>query len=115
MVPMLDSERADQVQKLDSTATAIENKMIQLKHSGKGQDPIRLPGMLMEKLSYLASTVAVADFKPADQYVEVYEKLHAEWEAAQQDWNQFINEDVAAFQSTMQSDVGGPLILGKEE
>ena len=114
MIPMLDSDRADQVQKLDSTATALENKMIQLKHSGKGQDPIRLPGMLMEKLNYLASTVAVADFKPADQYVQVYEKLHGEWEAVQQAWNQFKKEDVAAFQSTMQSNDVGPLILGTE-
>ena len=112
---MLDSEKADQVQKLDSVATALENKMIQLKHSGKGQDAIRLPGMLMEKLSYLSSTVAIADFKPADQYVQVYEKLHAEWEEVQQAWNQFKKEEVAVFQSAMQSDDVGPLILGKEE
>jgi uncharacterized protein YecT (DUF1311 family) len=89
--------------------------MIQLKHSGKGQDQIRLPGMLMEKLSYLASTVAIADFKPADQYVEVYEELHAEWKEAQQAWNQFKKEEVAAFQNTMKSASSGPLIIGSED
>ena len=115
MLPLLDSDRADQVQKLDSIATALENKMIQLKHTGKGQDPIRLPGMLMEKLNYLSSTVAVADFKPADQYVEVYQKLHAEWESVQQAWNQFKKEEIEVFQNTMQSNDVGPLILGKEE
>ncbi len=115
MLPMLAGYSAEQVQKLDSMATDLENKMIQLKHTGKGQDPIRLPGMLLEKLSYLASTIAVADFKPADQYVQVYEQLHAEWETVQQAWNQFINEDVAAFQSSMQSNGIGPLILSAEE
>ena len=115
MLPMLTGDRADQVQKLDSMATALENQMIQLKHSGKGQDQIRLPGMLMEKLSYLASTVAIADFKPADQYVEVYQELHTEWVAVQKAWNQFKKEEVAAFQNTMQSNSVGPLIIGKEE
>ncbi len=113
MLPMLSGDRADQVEKLDSVATALENQMIQLKHSGKGQDQIRLPGMLMEKLSYLASTVAIADFKPADQYVEVYQELHTEWVAVQQAWNQFKKEEVAAFQNTMKSASAGPLIIGK--
>ena len=115
MHPLLDGERADQVQKLDSMATALENKMLQLKHTGKGQDPIRLPGMLMEKLNYLASTVAVADFKPANQYVEVYEKLHAEWESVQKAWNQFKKEEIAGFQSSMQNSDVGPLIIGTEK
>ena len=92
-------------------ATALENKMIQLKHSGKGQDQIRLPGMLMEKLSYLASTVAIADFKPADQYVQVYQELHAEWEVVLQAWNRFKKEEVTAFQNMMQSNSAGPLII----
>ncbi|MEM6542653.1 MAG: hypothetical protein AAF634_15970, partial [Bacteroidota bacterium] len=115
MLPLLDGDRADQVKALDSMATALENKMIQLKHTGKGQDPIRLPGMLMEKLNYLSSTVAVADFKPADQYVQVYEKLHAEWQAVKKAWNQFKTEEITVFQNTMQSNAVGPLIIGTEE
>ena len=115
MLPLLEGDRADQVQKLDSTATELENKMIQLKHTGKGQDAIRLPGMLLEKLNYLAATIAVADFKPADQYVDVYQKLHAEWTTVQQAWNQFKKEEVAAFQNTMQSNAVGPLIIDSEE
>jgi DNA primase catalytic subunit len=114
MLPMLSGDRAEQVKKLDSVATALENQMIQLKHSGKGQDQIRLPGMLMEKLSYLASTVAIADFKPADQYVEVYQELHTEWIAVEQAWNQFKKEEVAAFQNTMKSASAGPLIIGAD-
>ena len=81
----------------------------------QGQDQIRLPGMLMEKLSYLASTVAIADFKPADQYVEVYQELHTEWIAVEKAWNQFKKEEVAAFQNTMKSASAGPLIMSSEE
>ena len=115
MQPMLSGDGADQAKKLDSLATALENRMIQLKHSGKGQDLIRLPGMLLEKLNYRGFTVAIADFKPADQYVEVYEELHAEWKSVEQAWNQFKKEDVAAFQRSMHSSSAGPLILGAED
>ncbi len=115
MQPMLTGDRADQVKNLDSVATALENKMIQLKHSGKGQDLIRLPGMLLEKLNYLANTVAIADFKPADQYVEVYEDLHAEWVAVEKAWNQFKKEEVATFQNSMGGDSTGPLIIGSDD
>lgn len=69
----------------------------------------------MEKLNYLASTVAVADFKPVDQYVLAYERLHAEWEAVQKAWNQFKKEQIAGFQNSMQNKDVGPLIIGSEE
>ena len=68
----------------------------------------------MEKFNYLANTVAIADFKPADQYVEVYNKLHAEWEVVQEAWNQFKSEDVVAFQNEMQKSGIGTLIMSKE-
>ena len=114
MIVMLEGENIEQAQKLDSIATHVENQIVQLKHSGKGQDLIRLPGMLMEKFNYLANTVAIADFKPADQYVEVYNKLHAEWEVVQEAWNQFKSEDVVAFQNEMQKSGIGTLIMSKE-
>lgn len=115
MLPMLTGEKAQQVQQLDSMATALENQMVQLKHTGKGQDAIRLPGMLMEKLNYLASTVGIADFKPADQYVEVYQQLHEEWKRLQKAWDQFKKEEMAAFQNKMQNNAVGPLIFGSQK
>ncbi|MEM7297395.1 MAG: sialidase, partial [Bacteroidota bacterium] len=74
IMAMVSGDLLTEVKKVDSLATQAENQIIQLKHTGKGQDVIRLPGMLMEKMGYLASTIAIADFKPADQYLEVYEK-----------------------------------------
>lgn len=115
MLPMLTGDKAQQVQQLDSMATALENQMVQLKHTGKGQDAIRLPGMLMEKLNYLASTVGIADFKPADQYIEVYQQLHEEWKRLQKAWDQFKKEEMAAFQNKMQNNAVGPLIFGSQK
>ena len=63
--PMLPSSAEDihkQLTLVDSAILEIENEMIQLKQTGTGQDNIRTPGKLLEKLSYLSSAVAVADF-----------------------------------------------------
>ncbi len=70
---------------------------------------IRLPGMLMEKLSYLASTIAIADFRPADQYAEVYEKLHAEWLEVQQAWQTVKENELAAMRAKLIDNRIGPL------
>ena len=70
--------------------TELENRMIQLKHTGKGQDGIRLPGMLLEKLAYLSSAVGTADFKPADQQTAVFDKLHAEWNTVKKEWQECL-------------------------
>ncbi|MEM0941351.1 MAG: sialidase [Bacteroidota bacterium] len=112
MMPMVSGDVLEKVKLLDSVATEVENQMIQLKHSGKGQDAIRLPGKLMEKLSYLASTIAIADFKPADQYVEVYDKLHAEWQEAKKAWDQVKSQEVISMQTTMKENKIDPLIIG---
>lgn len=114
MIQLVPSEMTSDIESLDSAITSVENRMIQLKHSGKGQDVIRLPGMILEKMGYLAGTIAIADFKPADQYVEVYEKLHAEWLEVQKSWQQVKKNEVQALQSIMKENEIGPLILNKD-
>lgn len=107
--PMVGEDLRGELETLDESITAIENQMLQLKHTGKGQDVIRLPGMLMEKLAYLAETVAIADFKPADQYVEVYDKLHAEWGDVQQRWVALKDGEVTVMRAKLIET--GPLIV----
>ncbi|MEE4279425.1 MAG: hypothetical protein V2I82_13235 [Halieaceae bacterium] len=111
LMPMVDEDMRGELATLDDTVTEVENRMLQLKHTGKGQDVIRLPGMLMEKLAYLASTVAIADFAPADQYLEVFDKLHAEWLEVQAVWDQVKTQNVAALRSRMIESEAGPLIV----
>jgi photosystem II stability/assembly factor-like uncharacterized protein len=112
--PMVGEDLRTELEALDDSLMAVENRMIQLKHTGKGQDLVRLPGMLMEKLSYLAQTVAIADFKPADQYVEVYEKLHAESLEAQEAWQAIKDGELAAMRARMVEEKIGPLIVNAD-
>ncbi|MEM1188354.1 MAG: sialidase [Pseudomonadota bacterium] len=114
LMPMVDEDMREELEALDSAVTGVENRMMQLKHTGTGQDNIRLPGMIMEKLAYLAMTVAIADFKPADQYVEVFDELHAEWSEVRDTWEQMKANDVTAMREKMIANQMGPLIVGDD-
>lgn len=96
---------------VDSTVTELENKMMQLEHTGRGQDMIRLPGMLLEKLSYLASAVGTADFRPADQHTAVFNQLHGDWDAVKKEWIECLEGPVKKLVSTLQEKEVGPLIV----
>jgi len=114
LMPLMDEAMLEQLEAVEEAVTGVENRIIQLKHTGKGQDAIRLPGMLMEKLEYLAQTVAIADFRPADQYVEVYEELHGEWLEVQQAWDQVMTGDVESLRDAMRERDVGPLVVSAE-
>lgn len=102
-----------EVSAVDSTVTELENKMMQLKHTGRGQDMIRLPGMLLEKLSYLSSAAGTADFRPADQHMAVFNQLHGEWEAVKKEWQECLAGPVKKLVSTLQEKEVGTLIVPK--
>jgi photosystem II stability/assembly factor-like uncharacterized protein len=53
----------------------LEGKMTQLMITGTGQDDVRFPSMLAERIGYLASVVAVSDFPPTDEHFEVHKIL----------------------------------------
>ena len=115
LMPLVGDDMQENVKAVDEAVTEIENRMLQLKHTGKGQDAIRLPGMLLEKLAYLASTVAIADFRPADQYIDVFDKLHQEWLEVQQAWAAVKREEVASLRQAMRDREVGPLVVRTDQ
>ncbi len=66
----------DTISHFHKSLVDIESKMVQLKYTGHGQDAVRYPAQLAERLNYLAGTASVGDFKPADPHIEVFELLH---------------------------------------
>jgi len=63
------------VDEIHQKFVALEGKLTQLQITGTGQDDVRFPAMLAERIGYLASVVAVADFPPTDQHMEVHKIL----------------------------------------
>ena len=55
--------------------TELEQNLVELRATGRGQDGVRWGSKLVGKMGYLANELASADFKPTNQEAEV-EKLH---------------------------------------
>ena len=49
---------------LDKRVIAVEERLFNLHATGRGQDFLRMPSQLMEKLAHLADTLQFADFAP---------------------------------------------------
>ena len=100
-----DQSAADVRAAADSLAdklTAVEGKLHQLKITGRGQDVIRWPAMLSEKIAYLAGGIDDADFPPTSQQLEVKELLEQELTAVQHEFQQVVSADVAAFNALLE-------------
>jgi photosystem II stability/assembly factor-like uncharacterized protein len=82
--------------------TATEGKVLQLKLTGRGQDDVRDPPMLLQKISYLAAEVSgSSDFPPTMQQAAVQAELKKQGDASQQEMQQVLATDVAAFNAML--------------
>jgi photosystem II stability/assembly factor-like uncharacterized protein len=82
--------------------TSAEGKVLQLKSTGRGQDDVRYPPMLLQKISYLAAEVSgSSDFPPTTQQSAVEAELKKQGDAAQQEMQQLLATDVAAFNAML--------------
>ncbi|MEP5612759.1 MAG: hypothetical protein ABJP45_10945, partial [Cyclobacteriaceae bacterium] len=60
--------------------------------------------------SYLAGSTAIADFRPADQYVEVYALLKEQLTGYQAEMDQLMNGAFAEFISTLNENGVDPVV-----
>jgi photosystem II stability/assembly factor-like uncharacterized protein len=87
---------------LAAKLTEAEGKVLQLKTTGHGQDDVRYTPMLLQKLSYLADEVAASsDFPPTTQQVAVQQELRQQGDKSQQEIQQILDKDVAAFNAML--------------
>jgi len=76
--------------------------------TGRGQDMLRLPSQLVEKLLHLADVVSLGDFAPTDQALEVHAKLAKDLSGYREQMMRIVSQDVAAFNATLrQRNVAG--------
>jgi hypothetical protein len=81
---------------VDKKITEVEDKLIQRKLTGQGQDDTRWPSRLVTKLSYLAGGLS-ADFAPTTQQKEVKALLETQLTLTQQQLAEVISKDLDAF------------------
>jgi len=82
---------------LDDKIVGIESHLFNLTATGRGQDMLRTPNELVEKLSHLADVVSLADFPPTDQALEVLAMLTKQARGYQDQMTQVVDTGIAAF------------------
>ncbi len=96
-----------QADSLERKFIAVEENLHQLKATGRGQEDIRWPAQLMQKLNYLAGGIATADFPPTTQAKEVQAELEDRLKTYRAQYDQLVSQDLAQLNALLrQRNVG---------
>jgi photosystem II stability/assembly factor-like uncharacterized protein len=87
---------------LVSRLVAVEEELVQLRVTGTGQDGVRYPAKISERLRYLAGNVGTADFRPTEQHGEVHQVLKQQLERARAALERIVSSDLPAFNRMLQ-------------
>jgi len=96
---------------LDKKVIAVEEQLFNMTATGRGQDALRMPSQLLEKLAHLADTLQFSDFAPTDQQIEVQKMLADEVAAAAGSLNTVVTKDLSAFNGMLQRRNIGTVIV----
>ena len=81
---------------------AVEENLIQLRTTGTGQDGVRWPAQVAERLRYLIGNVGTGDFRPTEQTGEVHQVLKLQLEEARRNLNLILQTDIPALNRLLQ-------------
>ena len=84
-------------QNISGKLSGFENELMQIKQTGHGQDAVRWPVQLAERLYYLASTVASSDFAPTDSKKEVHTILKQRVQDYKMKYNELMSREMPQF------------------
>ena len=96
---------------VDRKLIAVEERLFNLTATGRGQDFLRTPSQLMEKLAHLADTLQYADFAPTDQQLEVHQLLADQVSANATDLTTVVSKDVATFNEMLRRRNVGTIVV----
>jgi hypothetical protein len=86
---------------LSDKLIAIEENLIQLKLTGRGQDDVRFSPELAQKIGYLASEVEGNDNQPTTQEVAVHDELKEKEATYRQRLSLLLGKEVADFNNLL--------------
>jgi photosystem II stability/assembly factor-like uncharacterized protein len=96
---------------LDAKIVEIESRLFNMTATGRGQDQLRTPSEMVEKLSHLADVVAYADFRPTDSQLEVQTKLSQELSRDQERLAGTLTREVAQFNAMLRERQLGAIVV----
>ena len=91
-----DAEIMKPAMELEGRLAALEQNLVDLRVTGRGQDSVRFGAQLLGKFSYLANGLASADFRPTAQQLEVQKVLEAKLKDQQAALDALLGKDLKA-------------------
>jgi len=86
---------------LSAKLVAIEDNLIRLKVTGRGQDGVRWTPRLIDKIGYLADEVETSDYQPTTQQVAVHDELKEKAATYRQRLRLVLGKEVADFNALL--------------
>ncbi len=96
---------------LEAKIADAESRLFNMTSTGRGQDMLRTPSQMVEKLSHLADVVSYADFAPTDSQVEVNGALTQQLARDQEQITGILARDVAVFNAILQERKLGAIVV----
>jgi hypothetical protein len=96
-----ESEIMQPAMELDRKLIAIEQNLIELRATGRGQDGVRWGSQLLGKFGYLAGGLASTDFRPTNQQIEVQKVLEERLRKHQTDLDALMGKDLKVLNELM--------------
>jgi hypothetical protein len=101
----------DDADSLEKKLIGVEEELVQLRITGRGQDQVRYPIKVLGQMLYLAGQVASSDYAPTTQQGEVRTILAEQARAARGRLNELLGREVAGFNGRLRDKKVGNLIV----
>jgi photosystem II stability/assembly factor-like uncharacterized protein len=98
---MNDAEIMKPARELEMKLVELQQNLVELRTTGRGQDGVRFGARLLGKIGYLANGLASADFRPTNQQLEVQKLLQAEVKKHQSALAGLVSKDLKALNELM--------------
>jgi hypothetical protein len=102
---------ADAVEK---AVVDIESRQFNLTATGRGQDFLRTPSQMLDKLMHLADVVSYADFAPTDSQIEVAVKLTQDVAHDREQMDGVLARTLAGFNAKLAARQMGAIVAPKD-
>ena len=101
-----DSSTADlraQADSMEKRLLAVEEQLLQMKVTGRGQDLIRYPFMLGEQLVYLSQSIGSSDYAPTDAHRQVQAVLREQLAKVKAQYDAVMSGELSAFRQLLRN------------
>jgi len=96
---------------LEKQIVDVESRLFNTTATGRGQDFLRTPSQLVEKLSHLADVVSYADFAPTSSQIEVRDKLAQELAHDREQMDGILARTLAGFNAALKEHQLGTIVV----